>query len=266
MTPLHLSQGALNLLEVCPRKFQYVYLEQLSIPPSYEQQERLNWGTRFHRLMQQHELGLIDDRVQFGTAEENQLQACMRALVEAAPDLFQENHAALRQSEHRRALQIDRYLLTVVYDLLILEPHQAQILDWKTHGRPPQSRWLAQNWQTRLYLFVLAETSSYRPEQLSMTYWFVQAQPNQAIAPQSFTFPYSSHLHQQTRHDLMGYLKPLERWLSDYDQGYVLPMVDATYGHCQTCSFAVRCQRDRLPYTQRPHPFSDVADIAEVVP
>jgi ATP-dependent exoDNAse (exonuclease V) beta subunit len=59
-------------------------------------------------------------------------------------------------------------LLTVIYDLLIEAEDNAQILDWKTYPQPKEQNRLAKDWQTRLYLYVLAETSDYLPEQISM--------------------------------------------------------------------------------------------------
>jgi len=55
---LRLSQGHLNLLETCPRKFQHTYLEQLNSPANPEHEERQTLGSRFHLLMQQREMGL----------------------------------------------------------------------------------------------------------------------------------------------------------------------------------------------------------------
>ncbi|WAL61161.1 PD-(D/E)XK nuclease family protein [Thermocoleostomius sinensis] len=236
----HLSQGHLNLLQTCPRKFQHVYLEQLSVPTSFEQQARLNWGDRFHRLMQQRELGLPIHEL---SGIEPPLSRSMSALFQAAPELFEPNEAQVRQSEHRRTLPLQNYLLTVIYDLLILQPQQAQILDWKTYARPPHSRWLAQHWQTRLYLFVLAETSDYTPEQLSMIYWFVEADPNRTNQPTSLTFTYSSILHQQTKQDLMRLLQQLTAWKQQYPE-QDFPQIPASNHLCETCNFAVRCQRE----------------------
>ena len=81
---------------------------------------------------------------------------------------------AFSQSEHRRTLAFNDYLLTVVYDLVVCTPQQGQIFDWKTHQRRPPESWLQGDWQTRLYLYVLCETTDLKPEQLSMTYWFVR--------------------------------------------------------------------------------------------
>ncbi|MEL6502777.1 MAG: PD-(D/E)XK nuclease family protein, partial [Cyanobacteria bacterium J06623_1] len=55
---LRLSQGQLNLLETCPRKFQNTYLEQLRPPANPEYEEKQLLGSRFHLLMQQREMGL----------------------------------------------------------------------------------------------------------------------------------------------------------------------------------------------------------------
>jgi dihydroxyacetone kinase len=83
---LHLSQGHLTLLETCPRRFQHSYLDQLSVPVAFDQQQRLNWGNQFHLLMQQRELGLpIHDLAGL----EVSLQQSMETLIQAAPELFQ---------------------------------------------------------------------------------------------------------------------------------------------------------------------------------
>ena len=162
---MRLSQGQLNLLERCPRQFQHIYLDQLGSPANPEQKERQTWGSRFHLLMQQRELGLpIESLVQ----EDPQLQCWMTAFASAAPEILTpDTNNQFRESEHCRTLQVQDYLLTVVYDLLIADDRTAQILDWKTYPKPQNKRKLEQNWQTRLYLYVLAETSDYLPEQIS---------------------------------------------------------------------------------------------------
>lgn len=275
---LRLSQGHLNLLETCPRKFQHVFLEQLGSPTSPEQQERQTWGSRFHLLMQQRELGLpIEALIQ----QDVQLQRWLTAFIQAAPDVLtldtDGRSSLIRQSEHRRTLNFttteaqpkQNYLLTVVYDLLILDQQQAQILDWKTYPRPQDARWLAQDWQTRLYPYVLAETSDYLPEQISMTYWFVQGQQNESAVmpePQSLRFPYSEALHAQTQQDLHCLLDQLTTWLQRYQSGEPFPQVNPAAGSCQACQFAIRCDRTS-PEAESTSPddwLSAIATIQEV--
>ena len=130
----------------------------------------------------------------------------------------------------------------MVYDLLLLGDRQAKILDWKTYPRPRKTDWLVQNWQTRLYRFVLAETSHYAPEQISIVYWFFQSQGQQALEPQSVQLDYDRTQHEQTRQDLTLLLKQLTGWLADYQRGQFFPQVNPEAA-CDRCSFAIRCDR-----------------------
>ncbi|MBW4638965.1 MAG: PD-(D/E)XK nuclease family protein [Gloeocapsa sp. UFS-A4-WI-NPMV-4B04] len=233
---MRLSQGQLNLLERCPRLFQHTYLEQISSPGNPEQQERQTWGSHFHLLMQQRELGLpIASLVQ----EDTQLQCWMNAFASAAPEILTpDTNSQFRESEHCRTLQVQDYLLTVIYDLLIADD-LAQILDWKTYPKPQNRRWVEQNWQTLLYPYVLAETSDYLPEQISMTYWFVQSEQ-----PQSLKFTYNNTQHQKTGQKLHKLLNQLTYWLERYEQGEPFPQVAAANKLCDSCQFATRCDRD----------------------
>jgi hypothetical protein len=211
---IRLSQGHLNLLEICPPKFQQVYLENLSSLPNLEQQEKQTWGSRFHLLMQQRELGLPIESI---LQEDEELKQSLVALNKAAPEIFSRksllgDRRVWREAEHCRTISLGNYLLTVIYDLLIAEEQKAKILDWKTYLQPQNKTKLAANWQTRLYLYVLAETSDYLPEQISLTYWFIKL-PTQ---PKSLTFFYSQAQHEKTQQDLTLLLTQLDCWLKNY--------------------------------------------------
>jgi hypothetical protein len=212
MKPLiRLSQGQLNILESCPAYFQEIFLDQRGTPLDPIKLENTEWGSHFHQLMQQKELNLPIDYI---LTEDPQLHRSLEALMNASPELFNSSQDVWREAEHHRTLQIDHYLLTVVYDLLIAQKDHAQIIDWKTYLKPKEPKVLQQNWQTRLYLYVLAESSNYPPEQLSMTYWFVKL-PTQ---PQKFTISYNQQLHQQTKADLTDLLNNLTQWLYVYNE------------------------------------------------
>ncbi len=240
---LRLSQGQLNLLERCPRQFQHTYLEQLYSPTEPEHEEHQTLGSRFHLLMQQQEIGLpIDGFLQ----TDAQLQSWMTGFANVAPDILTpiSNSQTFRESEHYRTLQVQNYLLTVVYDLLIADNQQAQIFDWKTYPKLPNKRKLEQNWQTRLYLYVLAETSDYLPENISMTYWFVQSKGQ----PQSIKFSYNYIQHEKTTKKLKQLLTKLSHWLEDYQQKKDFPQVSEGSKTCEYCQFVKRCDRT---YAQR---------------
>jgi hypothetical protein len=219
-------------------------MEQLLSPSDPDQQERQTWGAQFHLLVQQWQLRLPVERLAEG---DPQLQRWFEAFVQAAPAIlgFAPGETnPLHQSEHSRTLEFQNYLLTVVYDLLITEPHQARILDWKTYPRPRQPKWLRQNWQTRLYPFVLAETSDFEPEQISMTYWFFQTRPGESAEPQSYSFAYDRIQHEQTRSDLVHLLNQLDLWLHSYPSGEPLPQVPEAAAICPQCPFALGCGRE----------------------
>ena len=255
---VRLSQGYLNLLETCPRKFQHLYLEQLSSPLSPEQQAKQAWGKRFHLLMQQQELGWPVDSL---LKADPQMWESFQAIAQAAPEIFLgqilgQGSQGFREAEHLRTLTIEYFLLTVIYDLLIAEESRAQIIDWKTYPRPQIRQKVADNWQTRLYLYVLAETTDYLPEQISMTYWFVQSanDPDSEVngkkherspETQRLKFSYDRPQHEQTKQELIQLLTQLQGWLQDYQLGQPFPQVPETSKKCPSCQFAVLCQRDR---------------------
>jgi hypothetical protein len=205
---IRLSQSHLNLLSICPPKFQQVYLDGLGALPNSEEQESMQWGSRFHLLMQQRELTLPIESL---LTTDSELDRSLKALIQAVPYLLEQNSKLWREAEHYRTFIAGQFLLTVIYDLLIVKPDQAIILDWKTYRQPQNLTKLANNWQTRLYLYVLAKTSDYEPEQIQMTYWFVKSGK-----PKSLTFHYSQKLHQQTEEDLADLLTNLAKWWHNY--------------------------------------------------
>jgi hypothetical protein len=220
---LHLSQAHLNLLETCPPQFQRIYLDQLASPLSPEQQEKLNWGNQFHRLMQQQQMGLSIDTL---FAEDEQLQQAISSLIEIIPHRGKSEEIIWQEAEHCRTLRLDNYLLTVIYDLLLIEDDRAEIFDWKTYLQPENSEKLANNWQTRLYLYVLAETSNFLPEQISLTYWFVKVPK----VPQSLTFKYNRRQHKKNKKDLTHLLSLLDRWRSSD-----LAAAEISFPHIPNC-------------------------------
>lgn len=268
---IRLSQAYLNFLETCPRKFQQIYLKQLSSPLSLQEQDKLAWGKRFHLLMQQRELGLP---VEFLLKADPPMWESFQAIAQAAPEIFLPSQSSqdVRQAEHRRTLTIQDVLLTVIYDLLIAESNSAQIIDWKTYPRPQIRQKVAENWQTRLYLFVLAETSDYLPEQISMTYWFVQSARDKEVEngrspeTQRLKFIYDRQQHEQTKQDLTQLLTQLQGWLQNYENGQPFPQVAENSRLCQSCQFAISCQRYQTPSDRESdrHFITNLADIPEI--
>ncbi|MEO0456262.1 MAG: PD-(D/E)XK nuclease family protein [Cyanobacteria bacterium P01_A01_bin.114] len=243
---LSLTQSHLTLLDTCDRKFQYIFLDSLSVPAEPDQQAKALWGNQFHLLMQQQALGLP---IEVMAPADQEMANSVVALRQTAPDLFEAlGPEQLRQSEHQRMLAFEGYLLTVIYDLVVLSPGQGQIVDWKTYLRPRQRGWLEHSWQTRLYLYVLTETTELEPGQVSMTYWFVRNRDEQtgALTPECYRFSYSASQHAQTRQDLAAIT---ERLTQLRQSGTNFPKADITKGICDNCPFAIRCQRGGVEST-----------------
>lgn len=241
-----LNQGSLKLLEDCPRKFQHMVCEGVAAPPDPLAQAAALWGDRFHLLAQQAELGLAAERLAVADAELDHCLGEWRSHLGAALDPAL-GPAPTRQSEAAYSLPWRGYLLTAVYDLLLAGEETAQILDWKTYRRPPTRAELAADWQTRLYLFVLAESGDYPCDRLSLTYWFARF-PDK---PQ--TFRYDRAWHDRTRAELDHWIDRLDAWFAvaggDQPEGVALdlPQVDPQLGRCDRCPFAVRCGRAIAP-------------------
>lgn len=235
---LRLSQAQLNSLEKCPRLFQHKHVEQLYSFTNPEHEAKQALGSKFHLLMQQREMGLPIDGI---LADDPQLSAWIQDFGEVAPEIFAPNldPQIFRESEHYRTLQVDAYLFTVIYDLLILDPHRAQIIDWKTYPQPPSKRRLENSWQTKLYLFALAQTTNYPPENISMTYWFFQT----GTKPTCSTIKYSRTLHEQIKRKLNRLLGQLTEYFAAYNAQKQFPQVPEGSKLCHECVFANRCDR-----------------------
>ncbi|NEQ46819.1 MAG: PD-(D/E)XK nuclease family protein [Leptolyngbya sp. SIOISBB] len=236
---MRLSQGQLSLLEYCPRRYQHTILESLSVPASPELLTAQQWGDRFHLLMQQREMGLPIDPV---LEADTELQTCLSQLQAQAPQLFDTTGEIFRQSEHERSLTFQDYWLTGVYDLLRLWRDRAEIVDWKTYLKPQKQQHLQRDWQTRLYLYMLAETTDYPPDALAMTYWFVRVESpdTPTPAPQQVRIGYSAAAHRQTQKDLERLTQKLTDFLA---MGLPFPQLPVGSDQCANCPFAVRCQR-----------------------
>lgn len=237
-----LSQGHLNLLAACPRKFQHNYLEKLTTPTDPEKEEPQILGSRFHLLMQQREMGLKINSFLEGDQEDKELKTLktwMTDFSQAAPEILKPDISkqTFRDSEHYRTLQIQDYLLTVVYDLLIADSEKVYIFDWKTYQNPQTKDYLAKNWQTKLYMYVLAETSEYLLENISMTYWFVQAEDQD----KKIEFKYDSQQHQQIKQELNQIFNNLTNWLENYQQNQPFPQEPKNPKNCTFCQYFEKC-------------------------
>ena len=181
------SQGNLQDYTDCPRRFQLRYLLELAWPaveaePADEFETRIREGEAFHRLVQQHVLGVLPAGVALEPGSD--LAAWWdNYLASPPPDLPQARHPEMTLS-----VPLGEHRLIAKFDLIAIEPGgRAVIVDWKTSAKRPRPGWLVQRLQTRVYLYLLVRAGAVlnggsepgrsasqplRPEQIEMIYWF----------------------------------------------------------------------------------------------
>ena len=246
--PLRISQGHLDAIETCPRRFQYQYLERWGTLLDQRQSDRVDWGARFHRLAQQHLLGVDVGPV---LAQDADLDRCWRGLVAAVPEWLGPAATADRTSEYRLTwpLPCDRdpgavtYLLTVVYDLLVVAGDRVTIADWKTYPKPTDRQRLLRAWQTRLYRFLLVAAGGWSPAAVSMTYWFVRSDRG---GPESLTFAYDDAQYEGDGAELRRLVEAIEAGRQAVAAGQSLPQIDRGQPNapCDRCPFVQPCWGD----------------------
>ncbi|MGZ6346172.1 MAG: PD-(D/E)XK nuclease family protein [Anaerolineales bacterium] len=174
------SQSSLQDYSDCPRRFQLRYIDQLQWPavetePVLENERRQQEGQLFHRMVQQHLIGLPIEKL---------------SLLAKPPDLSRwwENYQRTNFNLDGYALHAELTLLAPVgayrllakYDLIaVKQGEQALIYDWKTTRKRPRDEWMAARFQTRVYRAMLVQAGEtlnsgnpIPPVQVEMIYWY----------------------------------------------------------------------------------------------
>lgn len=180
----------------CPQRFLLRHVRQLDWPavqaqPVQEHERRMDMGSRFHRMVQQHLLGIPAERLTAMATDPDLLLWWSNYLQARPADLPGQLYPELLL-----AAELAGQTVMAKLDLLVAGPDgSAAILDWKTDDRLPRETWLAQRMQTRIYRLLVYRTgarffhgSALIPEQITFLYWY-------AGFPESpFRFPYTSEL------------------------------------------------------------------------
>lgn len=181
------TQGSLQDFADCRRRFQLRYLLRQAWPavpsePVLELERTMQQGARFHRIVQQHLLGLPVERLTPMAQEDNLSHwwqhylhfsqgGGLEALTGPGPRRYPEITLSAPLSAYRLLAKLDLLAVTA--------QGRALILDWKTSRKRPRRQWLADRMQTRIYPFVLIQAGAtlnggtpFLPEQVEMVYWF----------------------------------------------------------------------------------------------
>jgi CRISPR/Cas system-associated exonuclease Cas4 (RecB family) len=233
------SQGVLQDAVDCKRRFQLRYLEERAWPaliadPVLDQERHMRQGVQFHRLVQQHQLAMPEDRLT-ALASEPDLQRWWANYAKHPP----ENLPPQRHPELILSASIENFRLMAKYDLIAIEPGQrAVIVDWKTSRKRPAQKWLSERMQTRVYRYLLVKAGAHLnggtallPEQVEMVYWFADF-PNE---PERFAYNDEQFEADDT---LIG---DLIRTMNTLDPDQFL-MTDDEH-HCRFCPYRSLCNR-----------------------
>jgi CRISPR/Cas system-associated exonuclease Cas4 (RecB family) len=180
-----LSQSSLQDYMDCAQRFKLRYLDRLSYPavetePTLENEKHQQEGEYFHRLVQQHLIGIPAEQIAKFANTPN-LQRWWENFI-TAPDFS--DFRSLKDfgslyPEATLSAPLGKYRLLAKYDLIALQDGKATIYDWKTYRKRPRNEWLAARMQTRVYQALLVKAGAhlnkgqpFEPEQIEMIYWF----------------------------------------------------------------------------------------------
>ncbi len=233
------SQGSLQDYVDCPRRFQLRYVERLAWPadeaePTLEHERYLQQGAAFHRLIHQHALGILPERLS-STVTDEDLRRWWRNYLESGPfDLPAPGYPEILLSA-----PISGYRLVAKYDLVAVDVgRRATIIDWKTSRKRSQQKWLAERLQTRVYPYLLVRAGIHlnagqllQPEQVEMIYWFA----NFPLAPERFTYGTTQYKADE------AYLTSLIEEIDSLGDGDF--SLTTQERRCRYCRYRSLCQR-----------------------
>ena len=183
------TQGSLGDYADCARRFELRYIMQLRYPAlevkqALDYERRLRRGVRFHKLVQQHLLGLPADLLAASLADDANLARWWSSYLESGL----QGLPPQRQAEITLQTVLGGQRLLAKVDLLAIEPGgDAVIVDWKTGERLPTRQTLQNNMQSVVYPYVLAQAGAHLyggqipPERIRMDYVYV-AQGGQRVS------------------------------------------------------------------------------------
>lgn len=241
----HFSQGSLQDFVDCPRRFQLRYLERIAWPavqaePVLENERHGQQGALFHRLVQQHLVGVPVERLTAMAQGDEDLAGWWQAYLAVAPaELPGQRFPEVTLSAPLGVSGEQR--LVAIYDLVVMAPEgRAVIFDWKTSRQRPPRRWLAERLQTRVYPYLLwqagADLNGRRPvavERIEMVFWFA------GFPDRPERFFYSAD--QATEDE--GYLLGLAEQVALLAGGEGIFPLTPLEAHCRFCVYRSLCER-----------------------
>lgn len=190
-----LSQSSLQDYMDCAQRFKLRFLDRLSYPavetePALDNEKHQQEGEYFHRLMQQHLIGIPAEQIA-KFANTPTLQRWWENFQNST-ELMSLRSTSRLYPEANLSAPLGNYRLLAKYDLIAIQNEKATIYDWKTYRKRPRNEWLAARMQTRVYRALLVQAGAhlnqgkaFEPEQIEMVYWFADFPDD----PARFSYP-----------------------------------------------------------------------------
>jgi hypothetical protein len=142
--------------------------------PALENERRQQEGQLFHRLAQQHLLGIPAEKLTPLASTPN-LRRWWKNYLKVELDFT----GYTKHTETMLSAPILTFRLLAKYDLIAVQEGKALIVDWKTYAKRPRNEWMAARLQTRVYRALLVRAGAHlhndqslEPEQIEMVYWY----------------------------------------------------------------------------------------------
>jgi hypothetical protein len=241
----HFSQGSLQDFVDCQRRFQLRYLDRIAWPaveaePALENERHLQQGAAFHLMVQQHLVGVPEERLTAMSLADPDLAGWWRNYLHHVPAAVE----GLRVPEavlSAPLAALGQRRLVAVYDLVVITPEgRAVIFDWKTSRQRPPRSWLAQRLQTRVYPYLLALAGQdltggepLAPERIQMVYWFA------GFPDRPERFAYSAEQQQEDG----ALLQRLVEQIATLSLGTDIFPLTPFEERCQFCVYRSLCNR-----------------------
>ena len=268
------SQVKLQDYVDCARRFQLRHLimqpwPALVVEPADEAERQRQRGSDFHRMVQQHILGVDAARLEEAVSDHGPrdpiLLGWWKAYLTQPPADLPDT---VRRAEILVAAPLAGHRFVAKFDLLAADPgHRLVVVDWKTLRNPPPRSKLAGRLQTLVYRYLAVEAGAGHfggtppsPEQVEMVYWFANA------AGEVQRFGYDPEQHESARE----YLTHLVREIATTREA-IWPLTPDER-QCRFCKYRSLCDRgvqagflENLDFDLEPdEPDIDLEQIAEI--
>ncbi len=222
------TQSSLATFEACPYKFKLRYFQGLYWSEDDEMRESFRRGNEFHLVAERYYMGMED---MMGKVGDEKLLEDLENLKKTYP--LRDGWRYYPEYEIRYNEEGIRLLGR--YDLILVKPqNKLQIVDFKTNRRRLEEKDVAENLQTRIYLFLLWENynlileNARRIKNLEMVYYQTEHLDG------NITIKYDEKKHEENK----KYIKKIMEKIESFSfEGLEKQRVS----HCRVCEFEKIC-------------------------